>query len=174
MSLLSSLESQLGLQQSNQYPPVSDWNPPLSGVMDMRIDREGRWWHEGEQIKRKKLVRLFSSILKREGDRFYLVTPVEKWQIQVDDRPLLVALVAKNNADDIEMVTQAGDRFVLGAEHPLSVSLLDGVRIPEVRVRHDLWARLSRNAFYDLAAMAEMDESGRCIVKSAGVSYVLD
>lgn len=172
VSLLSSLESQLGLQKSNQYPPVSDWNPPLSGVMDMRIDSEGRWWHEGDQIKRESLVRLFSSILKCEMGQYFLVTPVEKWQIRVDDRPLLIVLVNKNEAGDIEMITQVGDRLLLGIKHPLQMSDLNGVSVPEVRVRDELWARLSRNAFYDLVDLADSNASG-CVVRSNGCQYTL-
>lgn len=173
MALLSSLESQLGLQKTNQYPPVARWNPALSGVMDMRIDTEGRWWHEGSQIKRDALVRLFSSILKYESGHYFLVTPVEKWQIEVDDRPLLVVLTMRNNDGGIEMVTQVGDRFMLDSTHPLKVSELNGVRIPEVLVRDGLWARLSRNAFYDLVEMASLDEEGHCVVVSAGSRFSL-
>lgn len=173
MSLLSSLESQLGLQKSNQYPPVNHWNPPPSGVMDMRIDSEGRWWHEGDQIKRESLVRLFSSILKRENDQYFLVTPVEKWQIRVDDRPLLIVLVAKNQIGDIEMVTQVGDRLVLGREHSLRMSDMNGVSVPEVRVRDELWARLSRNAFYELVGLANDTKEGECVVQSGGCDFSL-
>ena len=75
-------------QSSNDLPPVHLWNPPLSGDIDIVIDREGRWFHEGDEIKRASLVKLFASILTCEGDEYFLVTPVEKWRIKVDVAPL--------------------------------------------------------------------------------------
>ncbi|MAD44013.1 MAG: hypothetical protein CMI02_10605 [Oceanospirillaceae bacterium] len=168
---LSDIEQQLGLDGPVGKPPVEQWNPPLSGDMDMLIRKDGVWLHEGDPIKREKLVRLFASILKKEGDDYFLVTPVEKWRIRVEDRPLLVQLI-DHQAEGIQVVTNGGDAFVLGKDHPLRMSELDGVGVPEVHVRHNLWARFSRNAFYQLSAMAEETEQGVCI-KSGGEVFVI-
>ncbi|MCD8521520.1 MAG: DUF1285 domain-containing protein [Saccharospirillaceae bacterium] len=169
---LSSLQQQLGLEGDNQYPPVEKWHPQLSGDMDMVIRRDGTWWHEGVQIKREKLVRLFASILRKEGDEYFLLTPVEKWRIRVEDRPLLIVMIERIN-NDIRAVTNAGDMLSIGKKHPLLMSELDGVLLPEVLVRADLYARFSRNAFYDLTEMANEDSNGRYFVISGENKYCL-
>lgn len=169
---LSDLEKQIGLDAPAGHPPVEQWNPPLSGDMDMLIRKDGVWLHEGEPVKREKLVRLFASILKREGDDYFLVTPVEKWRIQVEDRPLLVNLIDATG-QGIQVVTNGGDSLLLGQAHPLAMSPLDGVQVPEVRVRNNLWARFSRNAFYQLSELAQEDDNGQITVASGGEVFVL-
>src|SRR5690606_29155449 len=83
---LDSISAQVSAQDAPKgLPPVDKWNPPLSGDLDMQIRRDGSWWYQGTPIERPALVRLFASILKREGDDYFLVTPVEKWRIRVDD-----------------------------------------------------------------------------------------
>jgi len=168
---LSELLRQAGLQKEVRIPPVEKWNPELSGDMDMIIRKDGTWWHEGGQVKREELVRLFASILKREGDDYFLVTPVEKWRIQVEDRPLLVTMV-QDDAEGVRLLTNGGDTFVVSADHPLRVSLLDGVEVPEVLVRSDLWARCSRNAFYQLCDLA-VEVNGCLGIHSGGDFYSL-
>lgn len=74
-------------------PPVEHWDPPLSGDIDIRIARDGTWYHEGAAIERPALVRLFAGLLKREGDEYFLVTPVEKWRIQVEDAPFVLVVL---------------------------------------------------------------------------------
>lgn len=169
---LSELLSQAGLDKEVKIPPVEKWNPELSGDMDMIVRKDGTWWHEGGQIKRQELVRLFASILKREGDDHFLVTPVEKWRIRIEDRPLLVAMV-EFESDGIRVLTNGGDSFVVGNDHPLIVSELDGVEVPEVLVRANLWARFSRNAFYQLSDWA-VEEAGRIGVVSGGRFFSLE
>ena len=85
---IESIEKQI--QASAKIPPVHKWTPALSGDIDIRVARDGRWYHDGDLIKREKLVQLFASILWRENDEYFLVTPVEKWRIKVDEEPLLV------------------------------------------------------------------------------------
>lgn len=169
---LNLLLQQLGSERPGKIPPVDKWQPPLSGDMDMEIRKDGSWWHEGSPIKRDKLVRLFASILRKEGDDYFLLTPVEKWRIRVQDKPLLVSML-EQRGDSISMVTTTGDLLELGGQHPLMMSELDGTLLPEVRVRQDLWARLSRNAWYDLLELAEETADGQIIVRSNGVSFVL-
>ena len=172
MMNISSLEQQLGLDRENQHPPVDQWHPELSGDMDMAIRRDGSWWHEGVQIKREKLVRLFASILRKEGDEYFLLTPVEKWRIRVEDRPLLIVMIecVDNN---ISAITNTGDVVTVGQKHPLLMSELDGVMVPEINIRADLYARFSRNAFYDLSEMAREEKDGRFFVNSDGGQYFL-
>ena len=117
-------------------------------------------------------MRLFASILRKEGDEYFLLTPVEKWRIRVEDRPLLITMLERRG-DIISMVTATGDLLELGPQHPLQMSELDGTLLPEVRVRQDLWARLSRNAWYDLLELAEEAADGQVLVRSAGASFVL-
>lgn len=169
---LNELLKQLGADAPNKIPPVDKWNPPLSGDIDMEIRKDGSWWHEGVEIKREKLVRLFASILRKEGDDYFVLTPVEKWRLRVEDRPLLINFVERSGVA-IAMVTNTGDAFELDAEHPLKMSVLDGVELPEVKVRHDLWARVSRNAWYELLELAEETAAGEFILKSHGQVFKL-
>lgn len=171
---LSNLEQQIGLTGSNQLPPVERWHPELSGDMDMVIRKDGSWWHEGTKIEREKLTRLFASILRKENDDFFILTPVEKWRIQVEDCPFVITMI-EQKTDHIEAITNTGDLLVIGSEHPLQLSELDGELIPEIEVRHGLKARFSRNAFYDLAELAseKLKGSGESdfIIQSAGAEF---
>ncbi len=159
---LSTLSGQLGkfLDMPDSLPPIESWNPALSGVMDMKICSDGTWLHEGDEIKREKLVRLFSTILKREGDDHFLVTPVEKWQIQVEDEPFIIVLMEVLQAglpeQKIRMITNTGDEFELDQDHPM---LIDGHEAPKVQVRNGMYGRLSRNVFYQLAEMAFLKDN---------------
>src|SRR3990167_6989729 len=108
----------------NSLPPVHLWNPPLSGDIDIRIARKGDWYHEGTRFQRQALVKLFASILKREGDEYFLVTPVEKWRIRVEDVPFIaVDVEAMGEGVDAELVfrTNVGDMVHANALHPLRV-----------------------------------------------------
>ncbi|MAS25471.1 MAG: hypothetical protein CMI03_04460 [Oceanospirillaceae bacterium] len=169
---LSDIEKQLGLEGPVGHPPVEKWSPPLSGDMDMVIRKDGTWVHEGDPIKREKLVRLFASILKKEGGDYFLVTPVEKWRIQVEDRPLLVQLIDKRG-DQLQLVTNGGDSLIVGDDHPLKASELDGVMVPEVRVRNNLWARFSRNAYYQISELATEQSDGSFAIQSGGRAFVV-
>jgi hypothetical protein len=142
-------------------PPVEKWNPPLSGDMDLLIARRGTWVHEGAAIERESLVRLFSTILRRDEDgEFYLVTPVEKWRIQVEDAPFLAVLVVSEEhagARELRFTTNVGDEVTAGAEHPIRVDYVapDAEPAPYVHVRGRLWALISRNVFLELADAGE-------------------
>ncbi|MBZ9537906.1 DUF1285 domain-containing protein [Modicisalibacter tunisiensis] len=143
-----------------RLPPLETWTPPLSGDMALTIAADGRWYHEGRVMSRPRLVRLLSTILRREADGdYYLVSPVEKWRIQVEDRPLLI-VDADREADapggGWRLTTNLGDTLVLGREHRLALSPMPGGDvIPEVPVRHGLAARLNRNVYYRLLDVAE-------------------
>lgn len=153
-------------------PPVHLWNPPLSGVMDMVITRDGRWIHEGGEIRREGLVKLFASILKREGEDYFLVTPVEKWQITVEDTPFIavdVDVTGMSRAQEVQVTTNLGDTARIDAEHPLR---LDENEVPYVTLRHNLEARLDRKSFYRLVDCG-MDFDGQFGLWSGGIFFPL-
>lgn len=149
------------LHASRPLPPVERWNPPLLGDMDLRITRDGVWRHEGTPIQREALVRLFASILRRDEDgHYYLVTPVEKWRIQVDDAPFLaVRLDATGAGVDqcLTFTTNVGDLVSAGTDHPLVVEYRTpgGEPAPYLHVRGRLRALLSRAVFLELVERGE-------------------
>lgn len=138
-------------------PPLEQWHPKLSGDMDMVIARDGEWIYRGEPLKREAIVRLFSTILRREEDGdYYLVTPVEKWRITVEDAPLLAhGLDARGQGETqcLAVTTNVGETLEIGPDHPLAVGTYAGSSEPRpvVFVRHGLEARLVTAAYYDLA-----------------------
>ena len=141
--------------QGKGLPPVEDWNPPFTGDMDIRIARDGKWYHEGGEITRAGLVRLFASILRREGDRYYLVTPVEKVGITVEDAPFVaVDVEAEGEGQEQNLIfeTNIGDRVVAGPDNPIRVERDDrtGEPSPYVMIRAGLEALIDRKSFYRL------------------------
>lgn len=154
-----------GLPKAKGLPPVEQWNPPFCGNIDMRIAADGTWYYQKTPIGRPALVKLFASVLKKEGEKYVLVTPVEKVGIAVDDVPFMAvelsvadapvrALTFRTNVDDI---VTAGPGHTLRFETEAS----GGLR-PYLHVRRDLWARVTRALFYDLVGIGEeRDVAGR-------------
>ena len=140
-------------------PPVHLWNPPFCGDLDMRIANDGTWYYMGTPIGRLALVRLFSTILKREDGKHFLVTPVEKVGIRVDDAPFLAVEMRK--ADDgsgrlLRFRTNVDDWVPCDSAHRLRFeAAADGGLTPYLHVRADLWAKLTRALYYDLVDMGE-------------------
>jgi hypothetical protein len=132
-------------------PPVHLWNPPFCGDLDMRIARDGTWYYLGTPIGRAPLVRLFSTILKREGDSYFLVTPVEKVGITVEDAPF-VAVDFQRAGEDLVFETNVGDRVAAGPDHAIRVErdAETGEPSPYVHVRAGLEALIDRKSFYRL------------------------
>lgn len=132
-------------------PPVHLWNPPFCGDLDIRIARDGTWFYLGTPIGRPALVKLFSSILKKEAGEYYLVTPVEKVGIQVDDAPF-VAVDVDHRDGDLHFTTQVGDTMIAGPDHPIRVERdpETGEPSPYVLVRSNLEALIDRKSFYRL------------------------
>jgi len=145
---------------SKGLPPVHLWNPPFCGDLDMRIAADGTWFYLGTPIGRLPLVKLFSSVLKRENDRYFLVTPVEKCGIVVDDAPFLaVEMQAEQGAQGqvLHFRTNVDDWVACGPEHGLSFvtdPATQGLK-PYLHVRRDLWAKVARAVFYDLVELGE-------------------
>ena len=149
-------------------PPVDKWNPAYGGDIDLVIKRDGAWVYQGTPIRRARLVRLLSTVLKREGERHYLVTPAEKLGVAVEDAPFLAVLMRTEGIGAagppfdgenrrIVFTTNVGDEVAAGRDHPL-VFRKDpesGVAAPYIEVRAGLEARIARTVFYDLVALGE-------------------
>ncbi|WP_404362516.1 DUF1285 domain-containing protein [Marinobacter sp.] len=137
-------------------PPLEKWNPDFSGDIDIRIARNGEWFYQGEKMQREALVRLFASILRREKDgEYYLVTPVEKWRIEVEDTPLIAhspSITGQGPSQIIEVTTNTGEVIRIGQKHPISVDTYPDSEEPRplVYAWHGLEARLVTTAFYHL------------------------
>ncbi|MFY0992679.1 DUF1285 domain-containing protein [Halomonas sp. C05BenzN] len=167
------------IDPEGEIPPVASWHPEHQGEMDLVIAADGRWIHEGVAIARPRLVRLLSTILRREADgSYWLVTPAEKQRIRVEDRPFLVVDAEPDGAGDWWLTTNVGDRMALDEHHRTSLSETPrGEVVPEVPVRFGLAARLGRNLYYRLLEQAEsrlLAEGGEELgLVSAGVWHPL-
>lgn len=146
------------LIDDRRLPPVDTWNPEQCGHSGMRIAGDGRWYHDGRPIERPAMVRLFSTILRREGDgRHVLVTPVEKLVIDVDRtafRAVEMSSEGSGRERRIALALDSGDALVVGAGHPLKLVEDEHGPSPRVAVRHGLEAELSRPIYYELAEIA--------------------
>ncbi len=151
------LMSQVRTASRKGPPPVHLWNPDFCGDIDIRIARDGTWFYLGTPIGRAPLVKLFSSILRREGDAYFLVTPVEKVGIKVDDAPLLaVDFTATGSGRDqiLHFVTRTEDEVDADADHQLSFRIgPDGEPSPYIHVRAGLNALIDRKSFYRLVEL---------------------
>ncbi len=154
-----------GLPRENRgLPPAEKWDPPFCGDIDIKIEAGGTWLYQGTPIGRPALVRLFSSILKREGDRYYLVTPVEKVGLIVEDAPFLaVELRVEHGVGPVlAFRTNVDDWVEAGPGHALKFvpEPSTGGLKPYLHVRRDLWAKVTRALFYDLVALGEERDVG--------------
>jgi hypothetical protein len=149
----------------------------MEGVIDIRIARDGQWYFQGEPMTRTATVHLFSTILRKDGEDYCLVTPAEKLKIQVEDVPFVVRLMdveaAGTPEQKIHFSTNVGDHFTLSAEHPLQRVTQGNETVPYVLVRAGLRARLLRPVYYALADLVE-DRAGTFSVLSAGQRFILD
>jgi hypothetical protein len=144
-------------------PPVHLWNPPFCGDLDMRIAADGTWYYLKTPIGRHALVKLFASVLKREGDNYYLVTPVEKCGIVVDDAPFLAVELEVERGEPGQVLrfrTNVDDWVACGPGHALRFEPEDGTGglKPYLHVRRNLWAKVTRALFYDLVELGEERE----------------
>ncbi len=144
--------------------PAPSWNPPDCGDIDMRIAADGTWFYCGSPIGRAPLVQLFASIMRKEGDRHVLVTPVEKVGLKVDDAPFLAVEMSSETAThglQLLFRTNVEDTVAVGAEHPLRFErgASNGLK-PYVKVRVDLWALVTRALFYDLVVLGRTERVG--------------
>ncbi|MBV9953741.1 MAG: DUF1285 domain-containing protein [Pseudolabrys sp.] len=157
---LDKISAALGESAGKAAPPVHLWDPPFCGDIDMRIASDGTWFYQKTPIGRAALVKLFASVLKREGDKHFLVTPVEKVGITVDDAPFLAVELKPDTTPESRVLrfrTNVDDWVTCGADNALRFdpeSATGGLK-PYVHVRRGLWAKVTRALFYDLVALGE-------------------
>lgn len=153
-------------------PPVHLWNPDHCGEIDIFIRKDGLWLHEGSPIGRPQLVRLFSTVLRKDVEGFFLVTPVEKLKIRVEDAPFTAVRVDRHG-EALVFTTNVGDRVEAGPDHAIRVEAGAGDEPrPYLHVRAGLEALISRNVFYELVAGAAAGD-GRLWACSNGVRFDL-
>lgn len=155
---LGSFQQQISSQNA-ALPPVDKWNPDFCGDIDIQIKHDGTWFYMGTPIGRKPLVKLFASVLKRENDHYFLVTPVEKVGIQVEDVPFLITQWQKEDGK-LVLTTNTDNDLIVTSENPIQIfaDKKTGKYLPYALVRRNLWARLHQNVFYQLAELGEEQE----------------
>ena len=176
--LISTLQVEAGLEKPRSLPPVHLWNPTNCGDIGLHIRRDGSWWQEGVRFSREKLVRLFSTILRRDADGYFLVTPHEKVVVKVDDAPFVGVRVDRHESDGHQVIlvtTNVGDVVAVDEAHPIRVvtNRQTGEPSTYVLVRGGLEARLARPPYYELISWAEPDQVGMptMSVMSSGVRF---
>lgn len=159
---------------NRKLPPVELWQPEKTGEIDITVRRDGVWFHEGREIKRQSIVNLFSTVLRREDNQFFLVTPVEKLKIEVEDVPFVaVAMEVDGNGANQRLLftTNCGDHVLAGSENPIRMGQSVGEQRPYVLVRNKLDALICRSVFYRLADLVEGDDE--LYLTSDGVRFPL-
>jgi hypothetical protein len=169
---------------AKQMPPVDKWDPPFCGDMNLVIKSNGQWWHEGSPFTRAKLVSLLSSVLKKEGAAYFLVTPVEKIGIKVEDVPFIVVDWRFEKAA-LLVKTQIGDEVEIGPDHPVQLRHFtsDGndagnaeTLVPYCLIRRNLWARLHQNVMYqwtEIATETSTEKGRQLCMKSNDYEFSL-
>lgn len=171
---LEKISAQLSMQR-NKLPPVDEWDPPYCGEMDLQIKANGDWFYAGSIFKRLSLVKLLASVLKKEGDDYFLVTPVEKIKITVVDAPFVLTQWHWQDENKTTMVVSnnVGDEFILDNTHPLTLNELGEIY---VIVRRNLLAKVHRNVYYqwiDLAKEINTENGTELIFSSAECNFSL-
>ena len=143
-------------------PPLDQWHPKHCGTMDLKVKANGEWWHEGQLIKRQSMIDLFSTVLWKENDKFYLKTPVEQIEIEVEDEPLFVNDVEQVSIEGqtyIQLKTTTQDIIVVDEQHPIFMREYFGELRPYVHVRFGINALIQRASFFHLIEMGELVEN---------------
>lgn len=168
---LESLISQLKNQSS--MPPVESWNPDYCGEIDLVIKHDGTWFYQGTPFKRLNMVKLFASVIKKENDEYFLVTPVEKIKITVEQYPFVISQWQWEDEKQSRIVvsTNLDDTFYLDEDHPLTT---DNQGNLVVTVRRNLQAIVHRNVYYQWIEEGQENEDGTALcLKSADQTFVL-
>ena len=156
---VNSMIEQLAENAKKQRTDPAHWDPPFCGEIDLQIKADGSWWYQGSVIARPALVKLFASILRYDSGQYYLVTPVEKVRIQVEDAPFFVVDAdidePGTRQQQVRLRTQTEDSVILGKEHPLRIDVRGEDVRPYVLVRDGLWGLLSRPCYYRLVSEVE-------------------
>ena len=162
---LSNISQYLKNAQSSHkrsIPPLDQWHPKHCGAMDLKVKANGEWWHEGQLIKRQSLIDLFSTVLWKDDEKFYLKTPVEQIEIEVEDEPLFVNQVDQveiNQQTFLQLTTTTQDVVIVDQEHPIFMREFDGELRPYVHVRFGINALIQRASFFHLVEMGELMEN---------------
>lgn len=161
-------------------PPLDQWHPKHCGAMDLKVKANGEWWHEGQLIKRQAMIDLFSTVLWKEDSKFYLKTPVEQIEIEVEDEPLFVSSVEQVEIEGetyIQLQTTTQDVFIVDSAHPIFMREYQGELRPYVHVRFGINALIQRASFFHLVEMGKLleNEQGESvlILKSGNFSLQL-
>ena len=169
-------------KEKNSLPPVDKWNPDFCGDIDMKIMRNGKWFYMGTEIKRPAMVKLFSGILRLDSDNcYYLVTPVEKVRISVEDAPFIAtSLISekKDNINHLYFITNVNEKILLTKNNPLEIKINNITEEPSpyIFVRKNLKALISRSVFYELIELAtkkNIDGKDCLVLASAGEVFKL-
>lgn len=169
-------------KEKNSLPPVDKWNPEFCGDIDMKIMRNGKWFYMGTEIKRPAMVKLFSGILRLDSDNcYYLVTPVEKVRISVEDAPFIATSLISENKDNINhlyFITNVNEKILLTKNNPLEIKIDNKTEEPSpyIFVRKNLKALISRSVFYELIELASkknIDGKDCLVIDSAGEVFKL-
>jgi hypothetical protein len=170
---LESLAASVNASRDFENPPLHLWDPALSGDISIRIDAQGGWHHDNARITRESLVRLFASILRRESDgNYYLVTPGEKWRIEVERHALMVTDIDVREGaagSTLEATLNTGRRIVIDADHSLSLDP-DAGGVAVLHLNHGLTALFTRAAWYRLIEMADT-QSGAAVLRSGRYEF---
>ena len=173
-----SIDELQDLLDQRRLPPVDKWQPERCGHSEMRIGRDGTWYHQGLPIRRAAMVRLFSTILRREPDGAHvLVTPVEKLEIEVETTAFrAVEMQSEGEGRDrrIAFRLDSGDAVILGPGHPLRIVADEHGPSPRLFVRHGLEAELTRSVYYELAELALAEGNEPPGVWSDGAFFPLE
>jgi hypothetical protein len=173
---LSAFQKQIA-GQNQALPPVDKWDPDFCGDIDICIKHDGSWFYMGTPIGRVALVKLFASVLKREQDRYFLVTPVEKVGIQVEDAPFLITQW-HHQQDQLALTTNTQDVLLVSETNPVQLfqDKITGATLPYLLVRRNLWARLHQNVFYQLVELGQpknIQGKDQLILKSGDYQFSL-
>ena len=175
---ISSIFTELSKLDEDTFPPVESWNPPLCENVHMKIDRNGKWYFMDSVINRERMVKLFSRVLRLDGEEYFLVTPVEKIKIEVEDKPFTIVDFEFSGKGDEQIVTfrtNTDEIFEVSRDHPIRV-VTQGTNdepSPYALVRKNLEGLISRNVYYKLIDMAE-EVSGSFGIYSCGNFFRLD
>lgn len=166
-------------KEQGNLPPLDKWNPEFCGDIDMRIARDGRWFYMGTPIGRQSMVNLFSRVLWKEGDSYFLKTPVEKVGIQVEDAPFLfteLRVRQGENGQELVFSSTTGDEITAGKAFPIRVEIEPETQEPSpyLYVRWGMEGLIHRNVFYQLVELASVSEDGKkMLIQSQGASFEL-
>ena len=172
------LEALIKQVEGQRFPPVEKWNPDFCGDIDMRIAADGTWYYMGTPITRERMVKLFATVLRKDEDgKTYLVTPVEKIGITVDDAPFVAVhldRIVDGDQTAFKFTTNVGDEVIAGPDHPIRVAVNPetGEPRPYVHIRGRLEALISRPVFYELVEHADL-KGGELTIESLGTRFSL-